>query len=219
MNNYTIAQIKTICEAARLPLGVPFIDERMEEYRVKYNGNYSYYAALRDLTRELKPAVVVEIGTWEGTSAAAFAAGNPDTTVITIDHHSDPGDHVNLAKTLDAVAAFENILYFQGCSTEKVHALKPGTDWVFPKIKEFLQGKTIDFLLVDGWHSADMAQADVDTFMPLMAKNGLLICDDIYGASCETLTNMMDFWKALPGEKYLDPVIHSVYSMGFSKLG
>jgi hypothetical protein len=30
---------------------------------------------------------------------------------------------------------------------------------------------------------------------------------------------MVDFWNAMPGEKYLDPRIHSVYQMGFAKMG
>lgn len=219
MQAYTIDQVKAICELARLPMGVPFLDARIEEYQTKYNGGYPYYAALRDLTRALRPEIVVEIGTWEGTSAACFAEGCADSTVITIDHHSDPGDEANQVKTLDACGEYANLLYIQGCSTEKVHALKPGTQWVFPTVEKFLGGRGIDFLYIDGWHRADMAQADFDTFAPLLSPDALVICDDIYGASCETLTSMVDFWNAMPGEKYLDPRIHSVYSMGFAKMG
>ncbi len=219
MRDFTMDEIKAICGAAKLPLGVPFIDTRLEEYRVKYGGAYPYYAALRDLTQALQPGVVVEIGTWEGTSAAAFAAGNQETLVLTIDHHSDPGDDKNQQKTFEAVEAFPNIGYIRGCSTEKVHAIKPGTQFALPEVQQVLDGRPIDVLFIDGWHSADMAQADFDTYAPLLSPNALVICDDIYGASCETLTNMMDFWNGLPGEKYLDPVIHSVYSMGFVKMG
>lgn len=218
MREYTIAEVKSICEAAALPLGVPFIDERLDEYKVKYSGAYPYYAALRDLARELKPRVVVEIGTWEGTSAAAFAAGNPDGAVITIDHHSDPGDDKNFAKMEEAVKAYPNIGYFQGCSTEMVHALKPGTEWVFPRIEKFLNGIPIDFLFIDGWHGGDFARADFDTFRPLLAPDALVICDDIYGNNEVTIFDMVKFWKGLPGEKYLDPRIHSVYQMGFAKM-
>jgi predicted O-methyltransferase YrrM len=219
MEAYTIDQVKAICEASRLPLGVPFLDARMEEYQAKYGGAYPYYAALRDLTRALRPAVVVEIGTWEGTSAACFAEGCAESTVITIDHHSDPGDDANRAKTMDACGEYENLLYVQGCSTEKVHALKPGTQWVFPTVKDFLAGRPIDFLFIDGWHGGEFARADFDTFAPLLSPDALVICDDIYGADCETLFGMVPFWNSLPGEKYLDPRIHSVYSMGFAKLG
>jgi len=219
VENYTIDQIKAICKVSSRRVGIPFIDARLAEYATKYNGDYPYYDALRGLTQALKPSIVVEIGTWEGTSGACFAAGHPGATVITIDHHSDPGDDANQRKTVEACGEFENLLYIQGCSTEMVASLKPASRCVFGDIKEYLNGRTIDFLMVDGWHHEVMARADFDTYLPLMSKNGLVICDDIYGASGETLTNMMDFWNGLPGEKYLDPVIHSVYSMGFVKLG
>lgn len=216
MERYSIERIKAICEAARLPLGIPFIDSRLEEYRAKYNGGHVYYAVLRDLVRELRPEIVVEIGAWQGTSAACFAAGNPDTTVITIDHHSDPGDDVNQARTLEAAGEFANLLYIQGCSTEKVHQLKPGTVNVFPHVKEFLAEKRIDFLFIDGWHSDEMARADYETYAPLLAPNALVICDDLCGGDGAAISGMREFWDRLPGIKYLDGRIHPGYPMGFS---
>ncbi len=217
MRDFTIAEIKSICDAANLPLGIPFIDNRMDEYAIKYNGNYPYYAAFRDLTKALKPGVVLEIGSWEGTSAAAFAAGCAETQVITIDHHSDPGDHVNQAKTLEAREAYPNITYLQGCSTAKVHALKAGTDFVLPWVEEILSGRKIDILFVDGWHGQPFAQADYDTYKPFLAPGGLIICDDIYGGDCDTIFGMMDFWNDLPGEKYLSTNLHGGYPMGLIK--
>lgn len=218
MLDYALETVKRICEAAKLPLDIPFIDARLEEYATKYNGAYPYYAALRDIVAWLRPGVVLEIGAWEGTSAACFAAGNKETLVLTIDHHSDPGDQENMEKTMAACDEYENMVYLRGCSTEMVSALKPGSPCMFPVVRDLLASRTLDILYVDGWHHAQMAQADVDTYMPLMSKGGLIICDDIYGANDETLFGMMDFWKGLPGEKYLDPRIHSVYSMGFVKL-
>lgn len=218
MKDFTIEEIKAICGAAKLPLGVPFIDGRLDVYKEHYSGAYPYYAALRDITRELKPDTVLEIGTWQGTSAACLAAGHPGATVMTVDHHSDPGDADNQDLTLDACERYPNIVYLQGCSTEMVLKEKVGSRCVFEDVKRVLAGRPLDILFVDGWHHELMARADYDTYFPLMANGGLIICDDIYGASGETLTNMMDFWNALPGEKYLDPVIHSVYSMGFIKV-
>lgn len=220
MQAYTIDQVKSICEAAQLPLGIPFIDARLEEYQTKYNGGHAYYAVLRDLVRELQPSIVVEIGTWQGTSAACFAAGSPDATVITIDHHSDPGDDVNKARTLEACGEYENILYVQGCSTEKVHALKPGTQWVFPTVRDFLAGRVVEFLFIDGWHGGEFARADFDTFAPLLSPNALVICDDICGGDSAAIFGMKRFWDELPGDdRYLDGRIHPGYPMGFLKVG
>lgn len=219
MLNYTMDQIRSICEASALPLGIPFIDDRLEEYHVKYSGRHTYYATLRDIVSALKPDVVLEIGTWEGTSAASFAAGCPDTAVLTIDHHSDPGDDANFAKSLEVMRVYPKVQLFHGCSTEKVTALKPGTECVLPAVQEFLAGRTIDILLIDGWHGGDFARADYDTYAPLMSPGALVICDDIHGGDSAAIFGMRAFWDDLPLlDKYLDGRIHAGYPMGFGRM-
>ncbi len=219
MREFAIDEIKSICEASVLPLGVPLVDDRLEEYAVKYSGKHVYYATLRDVVAALKPGVVLEIGSWQGTSAA----GSPDTEVITIDHHSDPGDDVNQARTLEACEAFPNISYIQGCSTEMVRDLKPGTEFVMPAVLGFLAGRKIDIFFCDGWHGGPFARADFDTYAPLLAPGALVICDDIVGGSdgsgdSAAIFGMRQFWDGLPGEeRYLDGRIHAGYPMGFLK--
>lgn len=223
MREFTIAEIQSLCEASALPLGVPLVDDRLEEYAVKYSGKHAYYATLRDIVRALRPGVVLEIGTWQGTSAAAFAAGCEETEVITLDHHSDPGDEENQKRTLEACDAFPNISYIQGCSTEMVRDQKPGTEFVMPAVLEFLEGRKIDILFIDGWHGGEFARADFDTYAPLLSENALVICDDIVGGSdgsgdSAAIFGMRQFWDGLPGEeRYLDGRIHAGYPMGFLK--
>ena len=220
MNNYTIAQVKSICEASELPLGIPFIDERLDEYKEKYAGAYPYYPAFRDITQALQPSVVLEIGTWQGTSAACFAAGSENCMVMTIDHHSDPGDEANKVRTLEAVEMYGNIVYLQGCSTEEVTAQKQGTKCVLPDVKRLLSGRTIDILWVDGWHDGQYAKADYDTYVPLMTDGGLIICDDLTGGDSSGHIGMLKFFNDLPGlpeDRFIDGRIHAGYPMGFIK--
>ncbi len=223
MREFTIEDIQALCNAAALPVGVPLIDERLAEYQEKYKGAYPYYALFRDIVKALEPDVVLEIGSWQGTSAMAFAAGDPATTVITIDHHSDPGDDVNQARTVEACEAFENLNYIQGCSTEMVHMLKAGTINAFPVVQEFLGERKIDILFIDGWHGGEFARADFDTYAPLLSENALVICDDICGGSdgsgdSAAIFGMRQFWDALPGnERHLDGRVHAGYPMGFLK--
>ena len=83
------------------PVGNEFLDSR-------YNPNSRYYRFFFQLTKMLKPKVLVELGSWQGTSAAYFAGGNKGTKVITVDHHTDPGDEENKRLTLNAESAFDN---------------------------------------------------------------------------------------------------------------
>jgi len=215
---FTLEQVKAICDAATLPLGIPFIDARLDEYQAKYNGGFPYYAAFRDLVAALKPGMVLEIGAWQGTSAAAFAAGHAETRVVTIDHHSDPGDDVNRERTLEALKVYPNLSYLQGCSTEKVHALKEGTECAYPWVVEFLEGRQIDILFIDGWHGGEFARADFDTYAPHLSPGALVICDDILNGDSAAIFDMRKFWDDLPSEKYLSSNLHGGYPMGFLKM-
>ena len=230
MKDFTIDTIKSICTKhtvhggePKLPFGIPFLDIRMDEYQAKWNGHHSYYHVLKAIAEELKPSIVLEVGTWTGTSAACFAAGNPSCEVLTIDHHSDgPADLENRERLYEAVKEYPGIKNFQGCSTERVAKEKPGTRCVFDDVVKFLDGRKIDILWIDGWHLAVMAQADFDTYFPLMNRPSLLICDDLCGGSSATIGGMQDFWKGLPGreeDKYLDGAIHSGYPVGLIRYG
>lgn len=217
MRDYSMDEIKALC-LSTLPVGVPFIDDRLERYRILYAGNHAYYAVLKAITEALQPGIVVEIGGWTGTSAACFAAGCPAATVVTIDHHSDPGDDINQLRMFEAVQAFPNIRYVQGSSTQAVADAKPGLKNIAPDVIQFLDGRKIDILFIDGWHSSEYARADYDTYAPYLSENALVICDDLTSGDSSGHIGMLSFWENLPGkEKYLDGVIHPGYPMGFLK--
>ncbi len=75
--------------------GDPFLDDRYNEH-IDQGGNHLYYRLFYHLVRFLEPSLVVELGGWQGTAAAHFASGQGGrTTVVTIDHHTDPGDEEN----------------------------------------------------------------------------------------------------------------------------
>ena len=225
MVEFDIGQIEAICKRLTVnggdpirPMGVPFIDERIQEYQDKYRGGHAYYSVLREVAAVLQPKVVVEIGTWEGTSAACFASGAPDAEIITMDHHSDPGDDYNKQRTLMACKTFPNLSYINGCSNKKVHDVKPDARFAFPDVVRFLGDKKIDILFIDGWHVYEYAKADFDTYAPYLADTALVICDDLLPGDHVTIEGLDRFWAEIPGEKYMDGAIHAGFPIGFSKI-
>jgi predicted O-methyltransferase YrrM len=104
-----------------------------------------------------------------------------------------------------------------------VRDLKPGTEFVMPTILEYLDGRKIDILFIDGWHGHAYARADFDTYAPLLSENALVICDDICGGSdgsgdSAAIFGMRQFWDGLPGEeRHLDGRIHPGYPQGYLK--
>jgi hypothetical protein len=89
----------------------------------------------------------VELGGWQGTAAAHFAAGWPEGIVVSIDHHGDPGDEENKARMLEVAQHYVNMFYFQGWTWDKV-----------PEVRAL--GKKIDILFIDSWHQYEYAMRD-----------------------------------------------------------
>lgn len=228
MRDYTITEIEAICKRLVVnggehwrPTGVPFLDGLLDRMETKHVGTaHAYYSVLRAITQALSPGVVMEVGTWEGSSAAFFADGCPTAEVFTIDHHSDPGDDKNLERVAEVCAQYPNVSYIQGCSTEVVLKEKPGSRFVKPILVEKLAGRKIDIFFCDGWHNADMARADYDTYQDLFSENALIICDDLCGGHSVTIDGMKAFFDGLPGaERYIDGGIHPGFPIGFIKYG
>ena len=226
MRDYTIAEIIEICKSLTVnggdpwrPVGVPFLDAILHRMETKHVGTaHAYYSVFRAITQALNPGVVMEVGTWEGSSAAFFADGCPTAEVFTIDHHSDPGDDKNLERVTEVCNQYSNVSYIQGCSTEVVLKEKPHSRFVKPILLEQLAGRKIDIFLVDGWHFADMARADYDTYVDLLSNNALIICDDLCGGAGVTISGMKEFFEGLPGlERYIDGAIHAGFPIGFLK--
>jgi predicted O-methyltransferase YrrM len=207
------------------PLGIPFLDNRIEEMRNPQGHVADYYSFFYEFTKRFKPNVVVELGSWQGTSAACFAAGDiQHTSVFTIDHHTDlPNDAISKDLTLKASDAYENLHYYQGWTCPKLYEEQkdlhsiPGEN-AFPKLLSRLNSRKIDVLFIDSWHEYHQAKKDWDAYKPLLNDEALIICDDILeGTVGSGIDNMQKFWDEMEGEKFLNNNLHQGYPMGFLK--
>lgn len=199
------------------PTGNEFLDQR-------YDPNSKYYRFFYLLTRELKPKTVVELGSWQGTSAAHFAGGCPDTKVITVDHHTDPGDRTNKAMAVTATMNFNNLKYCQGWTCNEIfeeefdkHSIAGKN--AFPKVLKELNGETIDILFIDSWHVYPQAVRDWEAYKPYLSENALVIVDDVIeGTKGSAIHDVRKFWDELKGDKWLDDTLHAGYPMGFMRI-
>jgi len=207
----------------RQPLKNDFLNYRLEAMRNPQGYVADYYRFFYELTKKFKPPILVELGTWQGTSAAFFAAGCPDTKVITVDHHSDPGDHANHIKTLEASNQYKNIKYCQGWTCDQLYNEEKDLHFqhgqnAYPKVLKELNGEKIDVLFIDSWHRYDQAVKDWNAYRPLLNSPALVICDDIlFGTIGSGIENMTRFWEELEGEKFLDTSLHAGYPQGYYK--
>jgi Methyltransferase domain len=117
-------------------------------------------AALEGVLSQVKPKLSIEIGTAEGGSLRRVAL------------HSDHVHSFDLVKPDPAIAALENVTLHTGDS----HVL----------LKELLdqlaeEGQNVDFVLVDGDHSADGAEEDLRDLLasPAVGRTAILMHDTL----------------------------------------
>lgn len=207
MKDFTMAEIQRLIESypRNRAIGDEFIDNRYELHNTKFGHYYYYYRLFYHLVKFLQPALTVELGAWQGTAAAHFAAGYPGGWVITIDHHGDPGDDENKRLTEAAADQYDYLVYLQGWTWD-----------MKPTVENY--GK-IDILFIDSWHNYEKAMQDWNDYKPLLASPALVIADDIMGGYGAVISGMLDFWNELPGEKFLEPAtLHPGVPMGFIKV-
>lgn len=217
MNLKSIEKLAHIIATKPDPTGNKFIDEKWDlpEYQ------QPYYRFLYRLAEKYKPDIVLELGGWQGLSASHFAAGNPDGIVITIDHHTDPGDDKNKGRMINCCKEFRNLNFIQAWTTDEVserekgkHALgdAPGAEkW----IKQIVGDKKIDILFIDSWHVKEEAQKDWEAYKGYLKKGSLVLVDDcINGTPGTAIDRIREFFDELPGEKVLLDGLHSGYPIG-----
>jgi Methyltransferase domain len=117
-------------------------------------------AALEGLLSELRPGLAIELGTAQGGSLSRIASHS--TEVHTFDL---------LAPSLDR-SNFTNVAFHVGDSHQ-----------LLPEVLESLaqRGKNVDFVLVDGDHSADGVRQDLEDLLrsPALARSVILMHDTV----------------------------------------
>lgn len=220
MNKFNLDDIKKLIDEAlkEEPTGDSWLDMRYDEQTVLVNHTQPYYRLFYLLAQTFKPGVVVELGGWQGTAAAHFAAGNPEATVITIDHHKDPGDELNQIRMRGVTVRYPNVKYLQGWTTpgyeEEYHK---GAVSVFEEVKTILGQNKIDILFIDSWHEGRYFKRDWDYYSPLLSSPALVICDDVFDNN--VFIDMIATFEALPGDKFTNAQVHPGIPMGFIKYG
>jgi len=133
---------------------------------------------LLDQVRERDCQTLLEIGTSAGgTLYLLTRAASRHATVISLDIVRDP-DH------WDAIRGFARL-------QQRVVAVtgNSGDPAIWDKVAAQLAGRPLDFLLIDGDHSAYGVRKDFELYVPLVAPAGLVVLHDISLAG-----GVKEFW-------------------------
>jgi predicted O-methyltransferase YrrM len=226
MNHFDIDALEYLAKHFEpLPTDNEFLDMRYDWQKNENGSEWPYYRFFYYLTKWLQPELILELGTYQATAGAHFAGGNEKSIVLTVDHHSDPGDDDNQLKVLEAQDNFPNLIYYQGWTTDNLAALQIGKH-ARGDVGSAYQGivnqtvyyeRGIDILFIDSWHCYEYAKLDFETYKPLLSSPALVICDDIQagGGPESPIQGMLEFWDELPEPKFLNSNLHPGTNLGF----
>lgn len=148
------------------------------------------FTMLLDLYRRARPQVVLEVGTAQGGSLAAFCLhGRPDATIISIDRdvndcrprHNEPVHQMlSIPKEHKSTSQGGGMLHLARHQQRVI----PINGWttsahVKEELNIVLQGRKIDWCWNDASHSKELFAQDFQWLWPLVAEGGVLCSHDI----------------------------------------
>lgn len=148
--------------------------------------------------KELRPEVIVEIGTERGGSMFVWdSVGQHPGLRICIDM-CDGTTKQFRENAFRKAGTLDNIQFIEGNSH---------TDEVYNKLIELLRGCKIDYLFIDGDHSYEGVKQDFEKYSPLVRDGGYVGFHDVINSEQNKKTNcdVYKFWQELKeGKNYLD---------------
>jgi predicted O-methyltransferase YrrM len=149
------------------------------------------------LVQKWSPRILVEIGTHAGgTFFVLCRCAHPDATVISIDL---PGARFSGGRP----KFIERLLPRMPLRTQKLCCLRgdshdsKSVSW----LKEVLQGRQVDVMLIDGDHSYAGVKQDFEMYSTFVRRGGIVAFHDIVEHPRETGCEVDLFWREIK-EKY-----------------
>ncbi|WP_279102538.1 class I SAM-dependent methyltransferase [Gordonia bronchialis] len=130
----------------------------------------------------------IEIGTYCGKSTVFLgsAAQSHGAAIVTVDHHRGSEEHQPgweyhdpelvdpHTGTLDTSARFRRTMFDAGLEQTVIGVLAPST------LASRIWGSPADFVFIDGGHSMEAAQNDLDGWAPWVRVGGCLLIHDVF---------------------------------------
>ena len=171
-------------------------------------------AGLLELVRELRPRVVVEIGTaWGGTLFLLARVAADDALLVSIDL---PGGQFG-----GGYHPWRVPLYRSFAGERQRIVLLRGDSHAPPtaaRLVKALGGRPIDLLFVDGDHRYEGVRADFAAYAPLVRPGGLVALHDIVSEPSQPEMDVARFWREvaarLPSRELVERPDQQGYGLG-----
>jgi predicted O-methyltransferase YrrM len=197
------AEVETIGAAMRLAETFSVAGFSIDPIQVE-----SEFARLLALIESERPRAVLEIGTAKGGTLFLFTrVAADDAILVTIDLDGQPFPAISPRALLCRTFA----------RSEQCVVPLFGSDSHDPQTRA-LGGRRLDFLFIDGDHSAEGVRADFDLYTPLVRSGGLVALHDIVPGNDEQVGGVPAFWQSLKErfetEDFVESYAQGAYGIG-----
>jgi cephalosporin hydroxylase len=150
-------------------------------------------AKFLEIVAELRPKVVLEIGTARGGTLFLFTrVADPEAKIISIDL---PGGRFG-----GGYPKWKIPLYLSfSKSGQKIYLIRRDSHnpRTLEEVKRILGGEKVDFLFIDGDHTYDGVRMDFEIYSPLVKKGGIIAFHDIVPGPPEAVGGVPRFWAEI----------------------
>jgi predicted O-methyltransferase YrrM len=147
--------------------------------------------ALLGLLETCPPRAVLEIGTANGgTLWLLTRVASPDAVLVSV-------DLPRVAPDVGYADWRERVYASFGKSGQRVSLIRGDSHRhdTFERVRAALDGRTVDFLLIDGDHSYEGVRADWEMYRALLSPHGVVAFHDIVPGAEERVGGVPRFWK------------------------
>jgi len=123
---------------------------------------------------------IVEVGTFFGRSAYALGMNKPESCLLTV---IDPFPNIEKDRTYGygqegVVFEYHTVLHYTK-DIKNLEIFRGHSPMLFSNLKMEPINK-INLLFIDGSHTYECVKADLEFWGPMVAEDGIIICDDYY---------------------------------------
>ena len=157
--------------------------------------------ALLEMLERTPPRTVLEIGTaFGGTLFLLTRVSSPEAILISVDLPLEDlrvegparyggGNYAPRKRLYRSFARDQQRVVFLAADSHSPRTLD--------KIRHELAGRELDFLFLDGDHSADGVRRDFEMYAPLVRDGGIIALHDIVDGPEEDVGGVPEFWRSL----------------------
>jgi len=184
----SVRNIDNIYDAVDFAFSFQVFGISIRPIQVKYK-----ITKLLEIVTELKPRVVLEIGTAGGGTLFLFTrAADPEAKIISIDLPGGPFGGGYPEWKIPLYKSFSK-------GKQKIYLIRRDSHnpQTLEEVKKILSGEKVDFLFIDGDHSYEGVKRDFEMYSPLVRKGGIIAFHDIVPGPSENVGDVPEFWNGI----------------------